>query len=146
MHQVIHFCYRIQAILDVQFVGETVEEVEHFVAYKLQNFISDAGGLLGLFMGCSLISVVEIFYFIIQSIINMLFKRRKVATINIQRDQNELFSLVSAMNEEMRSGFKKLNDLEENILKFNKKFDALQQATNQRLEKLERFNNFFENI
>mgnify|MGYP003406654927 FL=1 len=131
-----------QAVLDVQFVGETVEETEHYVAYKLQNFISDAGGLLGLFMGCSLISIVEILYFIVQSIINLLFKRRKVETINLQRDRNDLHSIVSAMNEEMRSGFKKLNDLEENIKKINQKYDAMHRATNHRLENLERFNNF----
>jgi len=35
------------------------EDQEHFVAYDLQNFIADAGGLLGLFMGYSFLSIAE---------------------------------------------------------------------------------------
>lgn len=51
----------------MEYFSESVEEVEKFVGYKIQNFIADIGGLLGLFMGCSLISIVEIFYFVLHS-------------------------------------------------------------------------------
>lgn len=35
------------------------------MAYKLQNFLAETGGLLALFIGASLLSIVEIFYFLI---------------------------------------------------------------------------------
>jgi len=44
-----------------------VEEKMNFLGYKLQHFISDCGGLLGLFMGCSLLSIVEIIYHVFSS-------------------------------------------------------------------------------
>ncbi|KAL7045139.1 hypothetical protein ACKWTF_002156 [Chironomus riparius] len=39
-----------------------IDEQTSFVAYKLENFIAECGGLLGLFMGCSMLSIVELFY------------------------------------------------------------------------------------
>lgn len=34
-------------------------KVESFVAYHLQNFIADCGGLFGLFLGISVLSIVN---------------------------------------------------------------------------------------
>lgn len=39
-----------------------IDEQTYFVSYKLQNLIAECGGLLGLFMGCSVLSIVELFY------------------------------------------------------------------------------------
>ena len=71
--------------------SEFVEEVENYVSYKLQSckeysivdlvltpclVIADLGGLLGLFLGCSLISIVEMFYYMISGLQNTLMKCR----------------------------------------------------------------------
>jgi len=45
-----------------------IEEQDFFVGYKLQNFIADTGGLLGLFIGCSILSIVELIYYLIKGI------------------------------------------------------------------------------
>jgi hypothetical protein len=54
----------------IRFNEHSIEEQENFVAYKLQNFIADFGGLLGLFMGCSLLSIVELIFHCIRACIN----------------------------------------------------------------------------
>ena len=71
--------------------SEFVEEVENYVSYKLQSckeysiidleltpclVIADLGGLLGLFLGCSLISIVEMFYYLTGGLLNILMKCR----------------------------------------------------------------------
>lgn len=123
---------RIQSILEVQFVGETVEESERYIAYKLQNFISDAGGLLGLFMGCSLISIVEIFYFFINLAINFLFKNPKVKSLNAKHD-----------HEELNCALKKLSDLEKII---HEEIENLQIIKSTRVEKFEKSDLILEEI
>jgi hypothetical protein len=45
-----------------------IEEQDFFAGYKLQNFIADTGGLLGLFMGCSILSVVELIFYLIKGV------------------------------------------------------------------------------
>jgi hypothetical protein len=52
----------------VVFATNQITKTENFVAYKLQNFIADVGGLLGLFLGSSLLSLVELLYGCIPSI------------------------------------------------------------------------------
>lgn len=77
--------------LVVTFTSETIEEVEKFITYKLQNFIADIGGLLGLFMGCSLISIVEIFFFISHAIFSKSSENTKMqekSTLEIRVDRN----------------------------------------------------------
>jgi len=49
-------------------------EKQRYSAYNLQQFIADCGGLLGLFMGCSLLSIVEIFYHVT---LNFMANRKK---------------------------------------------------------------------
>ena len=126
------------SILEVQFVGEAVEEVEHYIAYKLQNFISDVGGLLGLFMGGSLISVVEIFYFLVKSIINFFKPKSSVRQNVIQRNID-----VSCIDENPL-----INDLKGHVEKMSKKIDNLSgqlRNVNLRLEFVENFNLSIEN-
>ncbi|KAL7034938.1 hypothetical protein ACKWTF_008188 [Chironomus riparius] len=38
-------------------------EYEEYAAYSLHNFVADVGGLLGFFLGCSILSLIEIVYF-----------------------------------------------------------------------------------
>ncbi|KAG5674934.1 hypothetical protein PVAND_004878 [Polypedilum vanderplanki] len=52
-----------------------------YVGYKLENFIAEIGGLLGLFMGSSLLSIVEMFYLCIKGIIQ---KRKKKIALRLR--------------------------------------------------------------
>ncbi|CAG9811450.1 unnamed protein product [Chironomus riparius] len=52
----------------IEFEDFLIESRENYSGYKLQHLISDFGGLLALFLGCSLISIIEIFYNVITGI------------------------------------------------------------------------------
>ncbi|KAG5683738.1 hypothetical protein PVAND_013003 [Polypedilum vanderplanki] len=56
--------------------SHAVDEYETFVAYRLQNFIADLGGLLGLFLGCSILSLIELIFFTITAIWNKKMGKR----------------------------------------------------------------------
>lgn len=127
--------------MELKFVGEYVEEVEHYVAYKLQNFISDIGGLLGLFMGCSVISIVEVFYLITNLFLNLLQKRRKNVQI-IQVEEKKPNQVIPKKDDNEIIKFNK--ELQDKILILNQRFERLQMSMNKRVEKLERFNSFLE--
>jgi len=49
----------------VHFDDFLVTEKERYSAYNLHQFIADCGGLIGLFTGCSILSIMEIFYHIV---------------------------------------------------------------------------------
>lgn len=70
-------------MFQIDFIAETIEEIERFVGYKIQNFISDFGGLLGLFMGCSLMSIVEVFFSIYIAILKLFPEKIKSSEITI---------------------------------------------------------------
>lgn len=38
-------------------------EEEVFISYGFREFITDVGGLLGLFLGCSMLSLMELIYY-----------------------------------------------------------------------------------
>jgi hypothetical protein len=61
-----------------------IDEQTYFVAYKLENFIAECGGLLGLFIGFSMLSIVELFYFCIKGIL-----ARKEDFLNARRIKKE---------------------------------------------------------
>lgn len=44
---------------DIISAASEIEEHEYYVAYSLQHFIADAGGLVSLFMGYSFITIAE---------------------------------------------------------------------------------------
>lgn len=54
------------AEIGIRFNDILIEENDFFVGYKLQNFIADTGGLLGLFMGCSILSIVELIFYLLK--------------------------------------------------------------------------------
>lgn len=58
------------------FANSQILETTNYVTYKLQNFVSDIGGLVGLFLGLSLLSVFEF----ILSVFHMLKKYLKKPT------------------------------------------------------------------
>lgn len=71
--------------MSIYFEDILIEEHENYLGYKLQHFISDCGGLLGLFMGCSVLSIVEIVYHLSTTLIN----RRKTEEDDDSRADSE---------------------------------------------------------
>lgn len=71
----------------IAFGDEIVEEFENFVTYKLQNFVSDVGGLLGLFMGCSLLSIMEIIFLLANILITSFKKINRTEQVKSVREE-----------------------------------------------------------
>lgn len=71
----------------IAFGDEIVEEFENFVTYKLQNFVSDVGGLLGLFMGCSLLSIMEIIFLLANILITSFKKISRTEQVKSVREE-----------------------------------------------------------
>ncbi|XP_070500712.1 pickpocket protein 28-like [Chironomus tepperi] len=61
--------------LEISFKDFQILHTTHFTAYEIQNLISDIGGLLGLFLGFSLISIFEIITRIINMVKQKWFKQ-----------------------------------------------------------------------
>ena len=102
--------------------SEFVEEVENYVSYKLQSckeysivdlvltpclVIADLGGLLGLFLGCSLISIVEMFYYLSGGFVGALFScfckssSRKTPSdevVSVSSNGSDLKDILDALN------------------------------------------------
>lgn len=58
-----YFPHRSQtARVKFKFEDSFVVEEENLVGYGFKDFVTDFGGLLGLFLGCSTMSLVEVFY------------------------------------------------------------------------------------
>uniref|UniRef100_A0A1B0DLX4 Uncharacterized protein n=2 Tax=Phlebotomus papatasi TaxID=29031 RepID=A0A1B0DLX4_PHLPP len=64
------------AILSIYFKDSQFITSRRSELYGLTNFVANCGGLLGLFMGVSLLSIVEIIYFCSIRLINNLKMRR----------------------------------------------------------------------
>ncbi|KAL7040442.1 hypothetical protein ACKWTF_000394 [Chironomus riparius] len=57
------------SLIHIKYSKFQVEEMESFVVYKLQNFVAECGGLLGLFMGISFMSIIQMIIKAIERII-----------------------------------------------------------------------------
>lgn len=75
----------------MKFLSHVVQEQENYVAYTLQNFISDCGGLIGLFLGFSLLTFVEKIYKSVALIYRKIkeFKSRKKFVVRKVRSIND---------------------------------------------------------
>lgn len=71
------------SILEIQFPSTRITRTSNNANYKAQNFISDIGGLMGLFLGYSLLTLCEYF-------LNIFVGKKKFSTI--RRFCNEKFS------------------------------------------------------
>ncbi|CAD5120152.1 DgyrCDS8727 [Dimorphilus gyrociliatus] len=76
-------------IMDVFFAQLKYERVEQIKAYNYGNFFSEVGGFMGLLLGGSVISVMEIFDFLLGSIMKRLIHRGKVSSSNSNYIPNE---------------------------------------------------------
>lgn len=66
---------------------KTVRQEFKYFSNNFLNFpvIADFGGLLGLFLGCSLISIIEIFYFSVSSFLDS----RQANVVDVSTDKRE---------------------------------------------------------
>ncbi|CAG9810022.1 unnamed protein product [Chironomus riparius] len=96
------------AEIGIKFNDILIEEQDFFVGYKLQNFIADTGGLLGLFMGCSILSIVELIYYLIKGIYNkyMKYKNKIKKTNFLKRAEHPVF--IMSFHEDFRTKMSKL--------------------------------------
>lgn len=88
--------------IEVIYTSDIVEEIEDFLTYKVQNFVADVGGLLGLFLGCSLLSLVEIFYFIFSALTKSFRRKNLVENEQIQEINVPMKQEILRLKEELR--------------------------------------------
>lgn len=63
------------------------EEEEIFVSYGFREFLTDFGGLLGLFLGCSMLSLAELVFYPMLTLIR-LWKMRKARKIQAEKENS----------------------------------------------------------
>jgi uncharacterized membrane protein len=62
-----------------------ITQTEIHLAFGFQEFLTNVGGFLGLYVGCSLISIFEIFYFFFMILHQKLAKRKdRVGPIEVK--------------------------------------------------------------
>jgi acid-sensing ion channel, other len=62
-----------RASMTIYFADDEFIVLRRFARYEFVNFISHIGGILGLFLGVSVLSAVEVFYFFVIRLINSLW-------------------------------------------------------------------------
>ncbi|KAG5671928.1 hypothetical protein PVAND_002096 [Polypedilum vanderplanki] len=109
------------AMLSFRFIEPIATEHQKFIAYRFENFMADIGGLLGLFMGCSLITFVEIFYTIARLFFDKQKKKNAVEKIEINADENEMYKskqvhqILKDFQLNQREVIKRILKIEENV-------------------------------
>jgi hypothetical protein len=76
--------------IEILFESFHIPEIKSIVAYKFSNFIADCGGLLGLFLGCSVLSIVELCYLLVLFICKRKDKNLKVHQKKIKKKFQEI--------------------------------------------------------
>ncbi|KAG5683737.1 hypothetical protein PVAND_013002 [Polypedilum vanderplanki] len=115
--------------------NHVIDEYENFAEYRLQNFVADFGGLMGLFLGCSIISLVELIYFCITGTFKKInFKRisfgRKINNIPLTNSKLQQFpKKFSPKNRPLKSNA----DMWRTLDQLNSDF-ILHQRTSQRVK------------
>lgn len=56
------------------------------MAYNLQNFVADCGGLLGLFMGISFLSIVDA---ILRCIVRIMSRKKEINQVDVEGECDE---------------------------------------------------------
>jgi hypothetical protein len=69
--------------LKFQFDSSKIIQEEIRVSFGLQDFLTNVGGFLGLYLGCSVISIFEVFYFLFK----LLFNRNQNLSTNLTQNQ-----------------------------------------------------------
>ena len=66
---------KVFAYLQLRFIDFQVSEIGSLATYKLENLIADCGGLLGLFMGISFVSILNT---VLKALVNIFTKVKKI--------------------------------------------------------------------
>ncbi|CAG9810957.1 unnamed protein product [Chironomus riparius] len=77
------------ADIKVTFADSQIEKTSNYVTYELENFIFDIGGLIGLFLGSSILSVLELIVSIFRTIKNYTQRVRNTLTLRNERKIEE---------------------------------------------------------
>jgi hypothetical protein len=74
-----------------------ITQTEIYLSFGFKEFLTNVGGFLGLYVGCSVISIFEIFYFIFKIFCQKLMRKNQVKKINFNQNQGltlaEIFDL-----------------------------------------------------
>jgi acid-sensing ion channel, other len=62
-----------KASMTIYFDNDEFIVLRRYASYEFVNFISHIGGILGLFLGVSVLTAVEVFYFFVIRLINSLW-------------------------------------------------------------------------
>jgi hypothetical protein len=73
---------KLSTALHLQFQDFQIEEDENFMAYNFQNFEADCGGLLGLFMGISFLSIVDA---ILRFVVRVMSRKREQTRVDVEK-------------------------------------------------------------
>ncbi|KAG5668409.1 hypothetical protein PVAND_016349 [Polypedilum vanderplanki] len=117
-----------------------IEEEEIYTPYTILIFIAETGGLMGLFLGCSILSIMEIFYFFILLFVKVFtififsyFKKNQ-----IQNQENVIQIRPKSVYNQQNTNQEKIGKLEKEIQVINQKLTIIIQMTNENKEKLEK--------
>ena len=114
--------------------ADSVEEIERFLTYTLENcetfkasklnklsisfvVVSEIGGLLGLFLGCSLLSIVEVFCFLFSSTIRAIINRKPRQVKKVASAEEVLRNWLMKRDEKHKELFARVKKLEELYMK-----------------------------
>lgn len=108
------------------FIDSEIIETTNYVTYIIQNFISDIGGLAGLFLGFSLLSLFEIILRMIslcKKVFNRLLRRKTGRVRSIQNSKQPSQNLqdrpvVRIVNEKSRN--QNQTNISEIVLKYDR--------------------------
>lgn len=90
------------------------------MSYGFKDFISNVGGLLGLFLGCSLLSLFELIFFPLKFIIENFRKRKNQVRPIEEENPNSMFADTEGrntnenQNSELKNGSTTIEDEAEN--------------------------------
>jgi len=62
-------------VLEILFTSMRTNEIKEIISYGLSNLLGDIGGVLGLFLGASLFTILEVFQFVFFSISKYCFDK-----------------------------------------------------------------------
>lgn len=89
------------AVINVIFADSQIEKTINYVTYEMENFLFDIGGLLGLFLGSSIVSILTMLINICKLIKIKCYKLMKRSQSEINENSVNLESSIEVQQVEM---------------------------------------------